>query len=203
MPVDRIQTMLVELLGRQRLPQPDQLISQVRRLAQSIDADDVERLAEALEREIGQTIGWLGGRLDSLAATTPMPLQPAVVHAALGTVNRVAGTSIRQTATVVSGLLARSEQVVEDAADEAAETLGVQTSDEAAAAPTEPTADDLPIEQYDSLNAQTARDKVQELHDADEVAAVLAYERANRNRKAVVGAAESWLNELRKAAPVA
>jgi hypothetical protein len=191
MPVDRITALVIELLGRQRLPYSEQLVAQVQRLAQSVDADDVERLASALEREVGQTLQWLGGRLDEVAGASPLPVSPAVVHAALDTLNRLAGTSIRTTANVVSGLLERGEQTV------------IDLTDDAASAPQEPTAEDLPIEQYDSLNALTARDKVQELHDVDDVAAVLAYERANRNRKTVVGAAQAWLDELRNAAPVA
>lgn len=55
---------------------------------------------------------------------------------------------------------------------------------------------ELPIEGYDGLNAQSARSRIQELHDVEEVQAVIAHERQHKNRSSVLGVADQWLGEL-------
>ena len=55
---------------------------------------------------------------------------------------------------------------------------------------------ELPIRNYDSLNAPTARDRIQRLADTDDVQAILAYEMANKARKAVVEAARQRHEDL-------
>ena len=55
----------------------------------------------------------------------------------------------------------------------------------------------FPIEEYDGLNAQVARTRIQELHDPQAVATVISYERDHKNRASVINVAEGWLAELR------
>ncbi len=57
-------------------------------------------------------------------------------------------------------------------------------------------ADELPVRSYDSLNAGTAISRMGRLRSATDVGTVLAYERANKNRKGVVAAAEARLQDL-------
>src|SRR5829696_2509062 len=57
-------------------------------------------------------------------------------------------------------------------------------------------ASELPIRNYDSLNASVASDHIERLRDPDDVRAILAYESAHRNRKGVTTAATRRLEEL-------
>ena len=57
-------------------------------------------------------------------------------------------------------------------------------------------ASELPIRNYDSLNASVASDRIERLRDADDVRAILAYESTHRNRKGVTTAATRRLEAL-------
>ncbi|MEV4633335.1 ferritin-like domain-containing protein [Rhodococcus coprophilus] len=55
------------------------------------------------------------------------------------------------------------------------------------------TADELPIEDYDTLNVGSAVAAVKELTEASDIRAVVAYEEAHKNRHGVVSAAQTRL----------
>lgn len=55
------------------------------------------------------------------------------------------------------------------------------------------TADELPIEDYDTLNVSSAVAAVKELTEASDIRAVVAYEEAHKNRHGVVSAAQTRL----------
>ncbi len=55
------------------------------------------------------------------------------------------------------------------------------------------TADELPIEGYDTLNVSSAVAAVKELTEASDIRAVVAYEEAHKNRHGVVSAAQTRL----------
>lgn len=61
-------------------------------------------------------------------------------------------------------------------------------------------AEELPVEGYDTLNAQDAAREVRALTDAADVRAVLNYERAHANRATVTNAAQARIAELAKQA---
>lgn len=57
-------------------------------------------------------------------------------------------------------------------------------------------ASELPIKNYDDLNADVAVGRIEKLNDVDDVRAVLAYETANKQRKGVLRAAEARFEEI-------
>lgn len=62
------------------------------------------------------------------------------------------------------------------------------------------TAAELPIRAYDDLNAQEAIREIKALRDAEDVRAVVSYEKAHANRTTVVNAAQTQVSELAKQA---
>jgi bacterioferritin (cytochrome b1) len=56
--------------------------------------------------------------------------------------------------------------------------------------------DELPIRNYDDLNAEVAIARLERLTDVDDVRTVMAYESANKQRKGVMRAAEARFEEL-------
>jgi len=59
--------------------------------------------------------------------------------------------------------------------------------------------DELPITDYDDLNAGMASARIEQLDSVDEVEVVLAYEWANKHRPSVTKAADARISELRDA----
>lgn len=57
-------------------------------------------------------------------------------------------------------------------------------------------ATELPIRNFDNLRVDEATGRIERLRDAEQVRTVLAYEQANKNRKGVVDAATSRIEEL-------
>lgn len=57
-------------------------------------------------------------------------------------------------------------------------------------------ADELPIRNYDDLNADVAISRLERLSDVDDVRTIMAYESANKQRKGVLRAAEARFEEL-------
>ena len=57
-------------------------------------------------------------------------------------------------------------------------------------------AEELPIKEYDALNAGMAAARIEELSEVHDVQVVLAYEQANKNRASVVRATHSRSDEL-------
>jgi len=57
-------------------------------------------------------------------------------------------------------------------------------------------AGELPVRQYDSLSAGTAIGRIRRLDDIDDVRTILAYETANKQRKSVLTATRSRLEDL-------
>jgi bacterioferritin (cytochrome b1) len=57
-------------------------------------------------------------------------------------------------------------------------------------------ADELPIRNYDDLNAEVAISRLERLDNVDDVRTVMAYEAANKQRKGVMRAAEARFEEL-------
>jgi bacterioferritin (cytochrome b1) len=56
--------------------------------------------------------------------------------------------------------------------------------------------DELPIRNYDSLNASSAIQRIERLRDVDDLRTVLAYEAANKARKGVINAIEGRVEHL-------
>ncbi len=85
--------------------------------------------------------------------------------------------------------MARAEEVapsetVREAAHEAREMLGTVESDA------------LPIKDYDALTATDAAARVADLRDSDDVRLVMRYERAHKDRKTVLTAADKRVTDL-------
>jgi hypothetical protein len=79
----------------------------------------------------------------------------------------------------------------EQGRDQAAESLHRTRADMGVLTPQE-----LPIQRYEEMNATTAAAEVDELADAADVRAVLAYEQANKARRGVIRAAQRRIEQI-------
>lgn len=129
----------------------------------------------------------------------------AVVTDAAETVvetGQTAATDAAEAVQTAAGEVTDAAQAVvvdlTDAARDAVDTAGAAVED-AAAGPVPdvaPEASHLPLKEYDRLSGDTVMRHFADMTDPVEVGELLAYERANKDRKGVVQAAEGRLAEL-------
>jgi hypothetical protein len=146
----------------------------------------VGQKAEEVQHRVGQTagqvqhrVGQTAGQVQHRVGQTAGQVQHRVGQTAGDALDKLQRLRRDTSEVVVAGrdaALARAEEVAREEGALRAE--------------------ELPIKEYDALNAGMASARIEKLDDIHDVQVVLTYERTNKNRASVVRAAQSWSEEL-------
>lgn len=201
-----------------------QLLDRARYLGELADAADhaaTRQLAQRLQEAHQETVEWIQSVLAQEAAGEPTAVRPTPVQMAVGRLTKVAYYPARWAAARIDDAaeaLARTRSRVVTVTDATADSVtagrdaGLDKAEQIAtkkgAGTTATTlhrtravagslnADELPVKNYDDLTVNEVEAKVQKVTDSAALAALLRYEKNNKDR---VGATTAIENQLAQA----
>jgi hypothetical protein len=181
----------------------------MRVLAKRAELPLVEQLADDLISTHNAAVDWLTQMLAEEALGGPAALTPTrlqrvaggVVHA-VGLPTRFAARQVNRAVTTVSWTGGQARGVAGDVAGMAGR-LGSGAREGVAGAARElraetgaPSAEELPIPQYEEMPAQKATSAIRELTEPEEISAVIAFEERHKNRAGVLSVAKARRAEI-------